>query len=184
MRFFSTQARLLMRKTGEARTASLPEIAEISGDIDKDGIHRFELDLLESAEWTKNLLESMATDHGKLKKLHKPFVAPTKDSPLCFKTTRFFTYDFTKRPSQVHPVSLLVKVSELGLKEDQHRKLLLIAGDYYDPAADVITLESSAEGNSIQDNKATLLDVFKNLLSEAKVSLLLLQCCFLNPLEG
>ena len=170
IRFFSTQARLLMRKAGESRAPNLPEISEISGDVDKDGLHRFELDLFETAEWTKNLVETMAADSEKLKKLNKPFIAPTENTPLCFKTTRFFTYDFTKRPNQIHPVSLLVKVSELSLKDDQRRKLLLLTGDYYDPVTDVITLESDAEGNSTNDNKAILLDVFRKLISEAKVS--------------
>ena len=149
-RLFYTRAYLRSRKPSEARVPLLPVISNITGDIDNDGLHRFELDWYETAEWTKSLLESMRDDRELLAKKQKEFIPYSQNTPLCFKKTAYHSFDFSKRPATHHPATLLVKVSELQLKPDERRRFLLLAGEYYDPELDVVTLDADIEGNCLK----------------------------------
>ena len=49
------------------------ELQTLTGDLDKDGVSRYELDFIEAAEFTGDLLSKMANDTDKLRALYKPF---------------------------------------------------------------------------------------------------------------
>lgn len=113
-------------------------LSRITGNINLDGLHRYDLDFLETADWVKKLLLKMKTDLT-------PDVANTFSSetsyPLAFQSTQKFTYDFTvPNPTPIR-TRLLARVDGLGLTtREQIHKLLVLAGDAYDPYQGVITL--------------------------------------------
>ena len=78
-RYFSRSTQNLSRKTFkyliEKSKNLVPEkdglgsldIQTLSGDLNKDGLNRYELDFVEAAEFTNQLLTNMANDGDKLK---------------------------------------------------------------------------------------------------------------------
>ncbi len=166
--FSSTSTSHLPRQIND-RITKLPDIKTISGDIDIDGIHRFDLDTLETAEWTKELLLSMQNDtHDKAPT--NTFIQPNKDIPLCFESKHEFLYDFSKPASTRCPVKLHVRVSELGLTKQQNHTLLVLVGKAYDPYTGVITLSREDEEYPHENNQLLLMQTFDTLLEHVKVN--------------
>ncbi|KAI9003212.1 mitochondrial ribosomal subunit protein-domain-containing protein [Gaertneriomyces semiglobifer] len=147
LRSFSTTTHSLARRrpnAGERRDEL--DFTAITGDLNKDGLHRYELDFMETAKWVKDLLVAMKQDANTLKAMHVPFKAPnTKSTPLCVQFTDRHTYDFTQPQPRNTKVTFHLRVSDLGLTDVQRHKFLLLAGKLYDPYTDVVTVRSETD---------------------------------------
>lgn len=139
---------------------------DVTGNIDVDGLHRFELDWLETAQWTKDLLLSMQNDRNALQKMAKTFVPPSKLNPICLNSRISHLYDFSLRPTTKFPVDLMVKVDDLSLKSEEMHKFLILVGDLYDPTTRILKLSRDAEHS---DNAVALSTILDDLIKEAKV---------------
>ncbi|TPX32810.1 hypothetical protein SmJEL517_g04135 [Synchytrium microbalum] len=170
--FTVTAIRNARRKTRLAELSRENQIqAEpLTGDINKDGMHRYELDFVETASWCRRILESMRDDVQTLKDKAKPLQLPTTESsPLVAIQTRTqHAYDFSKPPIPDTSVTLHLLVSELGLSQSQHHKLALLCGDeLYNQTTGILSLtESSSHKTSI--NRELVADKVKKLIEEAK----------------
>ncbi|KAL2912459.1 28S ribosomal protein S35, mitochondrial [Polyrhizophydium stewartii] len=135
------------RREGDAgaRGTDFANIQTLTGDLETDGLHRYEVEFFETAEWVKTAIRKMQTAEKDLAALHKPFVAPTSAQPVVVKYTDRYTYDFTKPPPVNNAVTLQVRVANLGLSAEQRHKFLLLAGSTYDPYLDVVTLHDAKE---------------------------------------
>ncbi|KAJ3006172.1 37S ribosomal protein S24, mitochondrial [Thoreauomyces humboldtii] len=130
---------------------------------------------METAGWVKEMLVRMKEDQAMLKSKARPFTAPTHSTPLCFQHTDLHTYDFTQPPPRNTRVSLHVRVSDLDLPPAQRHKLLLLAGDAFDPYLGVITMtretedvKATTEKEDREANERNLRDGFKAMLKEAR----------------
>lgn len=89
------------------------------------GLHRYELDFIETAEWTKDLLQSLHEDRASLTKMYRKY--EETENPICVFETDFYTFDFSKKkPSSEQYFG--IKASRLGLSESEKHAFLLIAG--------------------------------------------------------
>ncbi|KAI9092170.1 mitochondrial ribosomal subunit protein-domain-containing protein [Phlyctochytrium arcticum] len=155
-RGFSSSSPTFARKLGgqNERRGGDKDIATITGDLDKDGVHRFEMDFLETAEWTKDLLLKMQNDVDMLKEKLKPYEAPPAEHVVTTYTDRY-AYDFTQPLPYDTRVVLQVQSAKLNLSDPEKHKFLLLAGKSYDPYSDVITLEvETGESARTGDAKA------------------------------
>ncbi|KXS09787.1 hypothetical protein M427DRAFT_38421 [Gonapodya prolifera JEL478] len=112
------------------------EIVDLTGNLAEDGLDRYQLDFLETAEWVKDVLLKMKNDAPTLaeKKQKAPFV-PEPSRIFTYHTTTTFDFDFTiphhqhaSGPDRSVTVSFRVSdaVAHLGLSKEQHHKLLLL----------------------------------------------------------
>ncbi|KAJ3339126.1 37S ribosomal protein S24, mitochondrial [Gonapodya sp. JEL0774] len=120
----------------QKRGGPAKEIVDLTGRIASDGLDRYQLDFLETAEWVKDLLLKMKTHGPKLAEMaqKKPYKRNASQL-LTFHTTTTFDFDFTI-PHHVHSygrdrtvaVSFCVGelVQQLRLTPAQHHKLLLL----------------------------------------------------------
>ncbi|KAJ3156939.1 37S ribosomal protein S24, mitochondrial [Geranomyces michiganensis] len=163
-------------KPAGARQREDAAFGALTGDIDKDGVHRFEMDFLETAQWVKEMLYRMKDDQAMLASKARPYT-PTSSSthPLCFQTSTLATYDFSNPAPYNTRVVLHVRVADLALEPQRRHQLLLLAGDRYDPYTDVVTMEAETSdvartGDMMADrekNKESLRSAFAAMLNEA-----------------
>jgi hypothetical protein len=148
------------------------KIESLSGDVDKDGLDRFEVDWFETSEWTRDLLESMMNDAEYLKSMTKPYSAvDVLRNPLCVKSVREYTYDFSKPQSTGREVEVMFDVDGLGLSENEKHKLLVLAGDLYDREQNIVALKRD-DGDVIELSR-----VVDELINEVKViDILFINC--------
>ncbi|KAH6566611.1 hypothetical protein BASA50_000891 [Batrachochytrium salamandrivorans] len=140
----SSSAICAARKSpGATSTAQkgLPSIP-LTGNLDVDGLHRFEIDLMETADWVKAALIKMKHARKNLSALHKPFEPSSPAKPLCVQYTERYTYDFTRPPPINNAIQLQVRVADLGLTSQERHRFLLLAGTTYDPYLDVVSMRS------------------------------------------
>ncbi|KAI8586659.1 mitochondrial ribosomal subunit protein-domain-containing protein [Geranomyces variabilis] len=180
-RQFSVSATLLAPKPAGAGPRQRDEagFSALTGDIEKDGVHRFEMDFLETAQWVKEMLHKMKDDQKMLQSKARPYTPkPPSSHPLCFQTSTLATYDFSTPAPYNTRVLLHVRVADLALEPARRHQLLLLAGDRYDPYTDVVTMEAETSdvartGNMTADrdkNKETLRSAFAAMLEEAKTA--------------
>ncbi|KAI9203451.1 mitochondrial ribosomal subunit protein-domain-containing protein [Polychytrium aggregatum] len=159
------------RIAGPIATESHWVPSKIVGNMDQDGLSRFDLDFTETCEWTKELLLKMKHDHALLKSFHKEYRPRNlKDGQVvCVETTHRFTYDFSKPQPKNSAVSLHARVSELGLSPKEHHKFLLLSGSDYDPYTDVVTLTRTEEDSAyVRKNIIAAHDILKRMIEESK----------------
>ncbi|KAI8820854.1 mitochondrial ribosomal subunit protein-domain-containing protein [Fimicolochytrium jonesii] len=174
--FTTTPINLARRKqtAGERRDED-DGVKALTGNLAVDGVHRYELDFLETAEWVKELLVKMRDDQGMLKDLSRPFTPPTPHHTLIVETRDRFTYDFTQPAPVDTDVKLHVPVAGLNLDAQQRHKLLLLAGQNYDPYIDVITLKKETPVEGVKDalsdrdqNRVELARAVRRMVEDAK----------------
>lgn len=179
-RCLSTSCRLFARgkKGGRRDDGSFllsRQFPKVTGNPEFDGLNKYELDFLETAEWTKSLLLKMknelpgiAQQQGRQPK--EAFNA-TERGYLCFQTTQVETFDCTSMPQieKKAQVKLFVSVGRVSppLSPEERHRLLLLAGELYDPATDTIQLKSSKMPHQAQ-NKRYLADMWSTLLETAR----------------
>ena len=136
------------------------ELQTLTGDLDKDGVSRYELDFIEAAEFTGDLLSKMANDTDKLRALYKPF-EPKGD--ICIEFQDEYNYDFSK-PSPVNcQAKVHVKVPAVVDKPPERHTLLLLAGKRYNPYTDTITLvDETSDAEKQNDAAYDRLTILKN----------------------
>ncbi|KAI8919184.1 mitochondrial ribosomal subunit protein-domain-containing protein [Powellomyces hirtus] len=174
---FSTSSRSLARKqqTGGYRREDI-DFAQLTGDLQTDGVHRYELDFLETVQWVKQLLIKMEDDQELLKSKSRPYTPHSSTQPLCFQYSDNTKYDFTKPQPYNTKITMHVKISTLDLTPAQRHQLLLLAGKTYNPYLDVVSVSAETSdvartGDATKDreiNKAQLREEFLRMLDEAK----------------
>ena len=125
-----------------------PEFDSLTGDPTRDGLDRYELDFVETGEWTKRLLTAMQEDVEKLAGMHRPFSKRIdKGVEVSVGTTDYFTYDFSKHGREATTVSMALGLAGLRTEanKDKLHKLLLLTSDQYDAVLDVVTLTETVE---------------------------------------
>ncbi|KAJ3330812.1 37S ribosomal protein S24, mitochondrial [Blyttiomyces sp. JEL0837] len=149
--FSSTPASLARRRVKVSEgggPSKADDYMALSGFVNKDGLHRFELDFYETADWSQKLT-------GK---------------PLVFVSSKTHTYDFTQPSPPSDRQKLLVHVGLLKLAPEVKHKFLLLAGKTYDPYEDVMTLKleenAVVEAGSMQE-RLELVEKFEAVLKEA-----------------
>ncbi|KAJ3207760.1 37S ribosomal protein S24, mitochondrial [Dinochytrium kinnereticum] len=148
----------------------------ISGSLSKDGLNRYDLDFLETADWVKGLLLKMEEDgknHVASTAADTPLEQQTPE-PLVFSYINKYIYDFTQKPPSEDDVlvTLRVHVSSLGLTPEERHKFLLLTQSMYDPYQDVVTIKPEKnvdqEGESHACKRLKLVRVLDAFLTEAK----------------
>lgn len=198
MRLFSASKHAEARKQEIKEVRPGADVEALSGKPDEDGMNIYQMDFVETALWTKELLLKMKhheqllkggipffcgrgwTSHGGplLAGLREDTAPKDTDAILTFKTTSVYDYDFTKpspdpRNKSVEcsfRVSDLVAMRQWNAK--QRHKLLLLCGDRYDPAADTVTLTCDRYDERIF-NKIHLSDAVDRLIGEVQVGVAL-----------
>ncbi|TPX65542.1 hypothetical protein SpCBS45565_g05086 [Spizellomyces sp. 'palustris'] len=173
--FTTTFASYARKKQTGAERRDENDFAALSGDTAADGLHRYELDFVETAKWTRDLLLKMKKDVEMLKGKHRPF-SPPPTSHIVTTYYDSYTYDFTQPPPYSTKVTVQVKVGTLPLTPAQRHKFLLLAGENYDPYSDVVamsaeTSEVAATGNAEVDremNRIGLVKLLNGMVNEAK----------------
>ncbi|KAL3894821.1 MAG: hypothetical protein SGCHY_005049 [Lobulomycetales sp.] len=165
--------RSIARRCFSTRQSKSTTISQLTGNIDNDGLNPYELDLLETADWTTRLLTCMEKDGKTLEKSIRPFTPPPANA-LCFQTTRTFSYDFSKPPIPSHfsPVRLHFRVGESSVSNpSQTHKLKLLADTSYNPVTDSITWEKDGKSDGLtrMGNVSWLADCYKRVMDCAKV---------------
>ncbi|EGF82415.1 hypothetical protein BATDEDRAFT_86631 [Batrachochytrium dendrobatidis JAM81] len=153
-RSFNSYTPLFARKSAgdSASNTGIPSIP-LTGDLDVDGLTRFEIDFMETADWVKTSLLKMKHAKKDLAHLHKPFEPATPTKPICVKYTERYTYDFTRPPPVNNAVALQVRVADLGLTPPQKHKFLLLAGKAYDPYMDLVSMaDSKGQSHSLSED--------------------------------
>ena len=147
-KYLQEKARTLVPEKPDMGTL---ELQTLTGDLDKDGVSRYELDFIEAAEFTGDLLSKMAIDSDKLRALYKPF-EPKGD--ICIEFQDEYKYDFSK-PSPVNcQVKVHVKVPAVIDNLTERHTLLLLAGKRYNPYTDTITLVDETSDSEKQNDAA------------------------------
>ena len=144
-------------------------VSKITGSS-QDGLHKYEVDFLETAEWTTkalNLVNSFNLDVKQDSKI-------PLNSSLCFQTVQEHIYDYTIPQPLNNSVILLVKVNNLPVSENIKHVLKLICGKYYNSRTDLIKINSKdtidcppQETCTAQDNIDHLKSMFSKILSSA-----------------
>ncbi|KAJ2651504.1 37S ribosomal protein S24, mitochondrial [Coemansia sp. RSA 1250] len=129
-----------------------------------DDHHTFGHLLLDSVRDVRKYLRQIQFEHPTLAKHAKPFQPPPKQNILQFE--RSFTMG-EKYLAQDRKAVLRVKVAQLGLKDLELRKFLLLAGVRYNPETDELKMSESREATSLL-NKKRLADTLVSLITEAK----------------
>ncbi|KAJ3030608.1 37S ribosomal protein S24, mitochondrial [Rhizophlyctis rosea] len=139
--FSTAPVALAGRRQGGGFQRSGDNFSSITGRFEEDGLTRYEVDFLETAAWTKDLLLKMKNAGAEV----EAFTPPPSSQPLCINLKDIHRYDFTlPNHSDVQHkthVTLSVSIKDLDLTPKQRHKLLLLAGNAYDPYKDVITFE-------------------------------------------
>jgi hypothetical protein len=152
------------------------ELETLTGNLDVDGINRYELDFIEAADFTGDLLLKMQNDTEKLKSLHKEF-EPKGD--ICIEFREDYTYDFSKPAPINSQTKVHVKVSSVVENGHQRHTLLLLAGKQYSPYTDTITLvdetnDSEKQNDAAFDRYTILENCSKQLQEMLKIAQVLL----------
>ncbi|KAI9470263.1 mitochondrial ribosomal subunit protein-domain-containing protein [Coemansia mojavensis] len=129
-----------------------------------DDHHTFGHLLLDSVRDVRKYLRQIQFEHPTLAKHAKPFQPLPKQNILQFE--RSFTMG-EKYLAQDRKAVLRVKVAQLGLKDLELRKFLLLAGVRYNPETDELKMSESREATSLL-NKKRLADTLVSLITEAK----------------
>lgn len=170
-RLFSTST-LSMYPRAAANISRVPEllnVAKITGDVDRDGVNRFELDTIETTLWTRSLLQAMKDDNKHLLLVGNKFTTPVTD-PICIETQHSFTYDFSKPPTgEDECATIHIKVDKLNLTKIQVDRLVLLAGNTYSKELDLISMKSNKENATYEQNTNALFKTYTRLLDAAKV---------------
>ena len=160
-----------------ARDSSKKGLAPLTGNLSSDGLHRYELDFFETAEWTQDLLVKMQDDTFEISEYQH------KDQPLCFQFNTHHQYDFTRPPPINNSVKLWSSVSMLPLNAQERHNFLLIAGKAYDPRSDTVCLipeetvdAPPQETCSRQENVNHLSQTLDRMIQAARVIMTRLTC--------
>ncbi|RKO91556.1 hypothetical protein BDK51DRAFT_12554, partial [Blyttiomyces helicus] len=137
----STASPALARRRMVFEAQAESTISALTGKLNDDGLDRFELDFVETATWVKDLLLEMKHDAPKLQEQQKPFTPPPPTHAFCIQTNDRYTYDFSRPPPHNSKVNLHMRISDLGLSQEERHKLILLAGELYDPYKDVVVIE-------------------------------------------
>ncbi|KAI7882534.1 hypothetical protein K492DRAFT_145028 [Lichtheimia hyalospora FSU 10163] len=120
-------------------------------------------DLFENIRTVRQYLRKTEYELPKLKSFAKPFVAPSSDQILKFKSHTYL--------GEGHPVErkvvLSVKVTDLKLSNSERHKFLLLAGPRYHVDTDELVLSSEKFPHRKQ-NKKYVRDTLDALLKESK----------------
>ncbi|KAJ3193477.1 acetyl-CoA synthetase [Irineochytrium annulatum] len=157
----------------------------LTGSINDDGLNRYEVDLLETADWVKRMLLVMRDQHT-VPELTEEQLAAREEAgkkphpALIFTYPRIYTYDFTMDNAKHgdEGMCLLVHVSSLLKNESAavRHKFLLLAGDRYNPYEDVVKL-SRPPDDKVRDSltwrshaaeRLYLVRLLNRILKEAK----------------
>ncbi|RKO99707.1 hypothetical protein CXG81DRAFT_27549 [Caulochytrium protostelioides] len=141
------------------------DFTPMTGEIDVDGVHSFDMDLLETIDWTKTLIGAMQDAPAALEPAQKAFARQKADGavrrpgaqyPLSLQTASHFQYDFSKPPPATTLLTLRFRVADVfsatGAAKDatpqqlaeQRRVAKLVLGEAYDAHTDVATLSKMA----------------------------------------
>ncbi|KAJ3118145.1 28S ribosomal protein S35, mitochondrial [Phlyctochytrium bullatum] len=176
LRTFTSTPRVLARRKQEAIGKGADEVfPSVTGDLDKDGLTRYDLDLLETTDWVNSLLMRMQAD-GKafVPKEDDTPSTPTPNPAFVFKYTDRHSYDLTQpRPTlDDSSVVLVAHIPSLALSPPQRHKLLLLAGKMYDPYTDTVTFTLGGKVDrsavSFNEKKLALVRMATAFLDEAK----------------
>ncbi|KAI9008573.1 hypothetical protein DFJ74DRAFT_611529 [Hyaloraphidium curvatum] len=173
VRHFASSPRIAARKSPVGPRVD-SDVEGLTGDPDKDGMNIYQIDFLETAMWTKELLLKMQHHEHLLKGLQQDDVPVDDAAILTFKTTSVYDYDYTKpspeaankRVECTFQVSKLVAMQKWSGK--QRHKLLLLCGEHYDPQTGTVTLSCEKFDERIY-NKIYLSDTVDRLISEVRV---------------
>jgi hypothetical protein len=136
-------------KVEERAVTSIDTIAPITGDIDKDGLNRYELDFMEQATVVKELLLKLQKDQFQPKKFEKK-------GSICLQVNSSFEFD---KKSTEKSYLLHVPLDALSIDKKQRHSLILLVGKRFDPYTNSFTLQ----GNS----KPELQEILDKLLTES-----------------
>ncbi|KAI8099303.1 mitochondrial ribosomal subunit protein-domain-containing protein [Halteromyces radiatus] len=161
--FSATSTALVGRQTGRFRK---PE-----KKFDVDHMEPFAFDdqttighnLFENIRHVRQYLRKTKYELPKLGGFAQPFVPPTADQIVQYKT---HTYCGEGHPVE-RKVVLSVKVTDLKLTPSQRHKLLLLAGPRYHVDTDELIM-SSEKFPQVKQNKKYVTDILNTLLKEAK----------------
>ena len=166
------QKTLVPEKTG---LGSL-EINQLTGDLHQDGLNRYELDLIEAAEFTSQFLSNITSNQEKLQQLYKPFIG---EGEFCIQYTDEYSFDFTKPLKKTCDAKLHFNLDSLNLEPKERHAFLLLVGDKYDPYTNSVTLDDGLDGcDSHTDAQYDRVlkkysEQLRELLKVSKVSLLI-----------
>ncbi|TPX38505.1 hypothetical protein SeMB42_g06697 [Synchytrium endobioticum] len=168
-RLHTSPAHLARRRPIRAdNTPPAAAVQPLTGDIDKDGLHKYELDFFETASWTHDLLKSMRDDIPTPRRtppyMHALHATP-RNPVVAIQTTALHTYDFASPPAENTAVVVHVNINEMGLSMPQRRKLKLLAMHSFDEECGVLSLkEEGAADNDV--NRKVGVDKVRRLLDE------------------
>ncbi|KAI8808894.1 hypothetical protein BJ742DRAFT_806783 [Cladochytrium replicatum] len=169
MRAFATSAKLNARKRSPlANSTPDSQYPTLSGNTARDGLNRYQLDFVETAEWVKNMLLKLKTDAPLLKAQHHLNARETESQipVICLESSEKFTYDFTQPPPTSTSARLHVRVANLTeLDAAQSHKFRLLTGNLYNPRNDTVVFDSDKG-----DLNASKKEVFRMFLDSLKES--------------
>ncbi|ORZ25190.1 mitochondrial ribosomal subunit protein-domain-containing protein [Absidia repens] len=120
-------------------------------------------ELFENIRHVRQYLRKTKYELPKLSAYAKPFVPPTSEEIVTYKTQ---TYCGEGHPVE-RKVVLTVKVADLKLTDTQRHKFLLLAGPRYHVDSDELIM-SSEKFPQVKQNKKYVSDLLQTLLKEAK----------------
>ncbi len=150
---------LLRVENMEADFANLDNLPEFQFDDISSVAHQH----LEQHREIRAYARVMAYDMPRLSKFAKDYKPPQAGEVLRF---RYTTYMGEQHPAEAKVV-VQFRTVDLGLTDDQVRKLALLAGPRFDPRTDVIKMSSDVYSEPAQ-NKRYLSDLVDTLIEEAK----------------
>jgi len=174
-RKFSSSSHQLARQKRSAFSPTPNDYSALTGNSSIDGLDRYQVEFLETAMWTREILEAMRDDAPTMQQWAKPWKRP--GGSLRIKTTTVHEYDITLPDPDARNVEAVMQVdldafwTASGLTQaDQQTKFLILAGDLYDPRTNTVTLECSRFEFRAQNVK-WLSDTLDKFIAEAKVLL-------------
>ncbi|KAJ3221053.1 37S ribosomal protein S24, mitochondrial [Clydaea vesicula] len=146
---------------------------DLTGNLDKDGVHPYEMDLIENVDFVNKILCKMQTDLPKLKAFNNNFISENNHkNRLCFKYQEKFDFDFSKPPRKEYEkvVTLMFKVDDLDLTDKQKHKFILLCEKTFNPLNGVITWKKDGlkDGLTELENAYWLADCFDRVYENVK----------------
>jgi hypothetical protein len=158
--------KLKKRVVPQGRKRHAPEFPAVSGNIELDGLTRYEQDFFETCSWVKALFEKV---HNDSLPNNTNFIK-NKSEILVEKTT-FYPYDFTL-PLQPPIMQYIIDLDQINLKPHQRHFMLLLCKDKLDVYKNIIVLSTLQELQLVLKNSLECDEGFNEIpldLSQVKI---------------
>jgi hypothetical protein len=119
------------------------EFPAVTGDVNVDGLTRYEIDIWETSIWVKELIQMVQNDTLPTATKWTPPSLPLVVQKTCTKS-----FDFAQKPvDDSH--TYIIDMSKLEVTPTQRHFMLLLCKDKYDLTHNVIRLHSAKELKSV-----------------------------------